>query len=251
MGASSQEFKPVQHSSNIGHFSVNQLLDAAGKGNPYVAEEMKRRGLNPDGTPIRPEWESQLGQDGLLKDPYKIAADLSVDQRGLEKYRERALGTGDSAWAKLAKEQQGLEEASLRDKLGQQAGSAQAQARSSLAMRGGLSGGAAERIAKSGARDQMAGAQNLAAQGAMARGNIGLQDEQMRTQMLGNLPGMELQAMQPQLQNKQIQQWNIDKALGENLQKRVFDTNTYNQKMQQWAGGQQAQAIKDSDSGKK
>lgn len=251
MGASSQEFKPPQHSSNIGHFNTQQLLDAASKGNPYVAAEMQKRGLNPDGSPIRPEWESQQGADGLLKDPYKIAADLSVDQRGLEKYRERALGTGDSAWAKLAKEQQGLEEAGLRDKLGQQAGSAQAQARSSLAMRGGLSGGAAERIAKSGARDQMAGAQNLAAQGAMARGNIGLQDEQMRTQMLGNLPGMELQAMQPQLQNKNIQQWNIDKALNENLQKRAFETNKYNQKMQAWAGQGQAQAIKDSDSGKK
>lgn len=251
---------PVYHKrgAELADFDTKTLLETRGLGNPYVNEELKRRGLNNDGTPIRPDWESQLDPNtGLLKSQYQTqyGPDITADMRGLEAFRNRALQTGPSAWAGLAKDQQGLEEASLRSRLGTQAGSAAAQARSSLASKQGLSKGASERLAGQSMRDQMMGMQGIAAEGARARGAIGLQDEQMRQQALGQLPGMEIAATQPQFSNRQMnlqnQQWNIQNALNEQTQKRANDANVYNQKMQTWAGQQQANAMRDSGGGGK
>lgn len=258
MGGGGGPAGPIQHSANLGHFNVSQLLDAASKGNPYVAAEMAKRGLNPDGTPIRPEWESQLDKaTGLLKSPLTMQAgpDIQMDMRGLEAFRERALGQGPSSWAQAAQQQQGLEEAGLRSRFGQQAGSAAAQARAGLASRQGLSRGAAERLAGQSARDQMMGMQNIAQQGALQRGNIGLQDEQMRMQALSQLPGMEIQALQPQFQNRQTnlqtQQFNIQNAIQENMAKRAQQQAEYSEKMRAWAGERQGEAMRESGGGGK
>jgi hypothetical protein len=242
---------PIQHSANLGHFTSAQLLDAASKGNPYVNDEMKKRGLNSDGTPIRPEWQSMADEGGLLKSQYQVKGDIAPDMRGLEAYRARALGQGPSEWANKAVAQQGLEEAGQRSRFGTQAGSAQAQARSGLASKFGLSRGAAERLAQSNQRDQMMGNQGIAASGALQRGNIGMQDESQKMQMLSQLPQQELSYLEPQKFNKGVQQWNIQNALNENTQKRAADQNMYNQRMQQWAGEQQGSAMRDSGGGGK
>lgn len=251
MGATSGPSGPKQHSSNLGHFSTAQLLSAASEGNPFTAEEFKKRGLNPDGTPIRPEWESQADPSGLLKSQFQVKGDVTPDMRALEAYRSRALGTGPSAWASQALQQQGLEEAGQRSRMGTQAASAAAQARGGLASRQGLSAGASERLGAQNMRDQLFGGQSIAAQGALQRGNIGLQDEQTRQQMLQQLPGMEVQYTQPQFQNKQLQQWNVEKALTEATQKRQNEANIYNEKMRAWAGEKQGEAMRDSGSGGK
>jgi hypothetical protein len=251
---------PVYHmrGKELEGFSTQKLLESKGLGNPYVDEELKRRNLDPEGKPIGPQWESQLdASTGLLKAPYVASAgpDITADMRGLEAFRKRALDQGPSAWSQLAKDQQGLEEAGLRSRLGQQLGGAQAQARAGLASRSGLSKGAAERLAMQGSRDQMMGMQGIAAEGAKARGQIGLQDEQMRQQALAQLPGMEIQATQPQFANRQMnlqtQQWNIGNALNENMAKRAAQQKEYSDKMQAWAGERQGQAMRESGGGGK
>lgn len=125
---------------------------------------------------------------------------INLNQQGLEAYRKRALSTGPSAWANLAMKQQGLEERQLKDQLGEEQAGSVAQAMGQLARQGGLSSGARERIAESAAKGRIMAGQNLASSGAQARLGILGQDESQRMQALGNLPGMEVQALSPALQ---------------------------------------------------
>lgn len=195
--------------------------------------------------PAKKEYQSLLDPTtGLMKDQYQIKGDIRSD--ALDKYKQNTLSDGPSSWAKLATDQQGLEESGLRNKLGEQQGSALANARSSLAMRGGLSGGAAERLAKSGARDQMMGMQNLSAQGAMARGNIGMQDAQQKAQALPQLANMD---MQTQLANKKIGEFNINNALTENKMTNMAGQASYDEQMKAWAATKQADAMRNSGGG--
>lgn len=79
-----------------------------------------------------------------------------------------------SPWMNLAMNQQKLEEGQALGNAvsGQQ--QALAQGRANLAMKGGLSGGSAERMAMQGANDLASARQNVFAQGAINRGNIAL-----------------------------------------------------------------------------
>jgi len=88
-----------------------------------------------------------------------------------------------SPWMNLAMNQQKLEEGGALEKAvaGQQ--QALAQGRANLAMRGGLSGGAAERMAMQGANDLANARQNVFAQGAINRGNIALSNVDKRSEI--------------------------------------------------------------------
>lgn len=113
---------------------------------------------------------------------------------GLQALTERATGTGPSPWLQMATEQQQLGEQRL---LGQaQQGSAQqaAQAQANLAMRGGLRGGANERLQMAAGRDLAMAGQDVRQQGALQRAGLGVQDEAYRMQALQQLPGAELSA---------------------------------------------------------
>lgn len=116
----------------------------------------------------------------------------SVDQRGLNALRDKATATGPSAWAKLATDQQGIDELNQKDVAGQQALTGAATARNMLAMKGGLGGGAAERIAGTAARGMNADRQAAARQGSVNRLNIGMQDESNKNQLLSQLPQADL-----------------------------------------------------------
>lgn len=145
---------------------------------------------------LRPEFLSTVDSGtGQLKN--SLLGQLGQQQQNqtndIAAIRQRATGTGPSAWAQMATQKQGLEEQQARNQSVAQGASSQAQARSQLAMRGGLSGGARQRLAMQGARDQAARGQQVGAQGQAARANIGLQDEQQRTSLLTQLPGMEAQ----------------------------------------------------------
>lgn len=182
-----------------------------------------------DAMPGRPEYQSGLGNDGLISSPAlrmnpreleKMAieaggdvgmtsnlADLdsrlsgiNLNKEGLEAIRQQALSTGPSAWALKANERQGLEEANARDanvKLNATAGN---EAMSNLMMQGGWGGGAAERMARDTSRATTSGAQNVMRQGALDRAGIGMTDESNRLDLLKQLPGMEIAALQPELQ---------------------------------------------------
>lgn len=212
-------------------------------------------GIGPDfgPEPTMPGFESQIDPaTGLLKKPYQLeyGPEIKADQRGIEAFRNRALQEGPSAWQNLALKQQGLEEKSARENLAQQGASAAAQARSNLAMRGGLSGGAAERLAMNQARAGMAGQQQLGAQGAQARANLALQDEQMRNQFLSQLPQQDLAQANLAMQNRSgqlgVQEKNIAGALSDKQAQRQADLSKYQEQMKAYSAKQAGQAMREA-----
>lgn len=142
---------------------------------------------------------------------------LAADPRALDAMRARSLATGDSPWAALQKQQQGLEELNARDRAGQQALGSAAMARSQLAMKGGLGGGSRERLALSSARDLNAQQQGIGRAGQLDRLGIGVADEQQKMSMLGQTAGLDL--------SKAGQQQDMSKFnIGTNLDASKFNT---------------------------
>lgn len=139
-----------------------------------------------------------------LSDLNSRLAGINLNTQGLEAIRNRALGTGPSAWAQLMLEKQGIEQGTRLDELMKQSNAAQAAARSALASHGGLSSGARERLATKGMRDELMGRQAAGRAGQTERLGILTQDEQDRLNLLKGLPSMEVQALEPQFQKTNI-----------------------------------------------
>ena len=214
-----------------------------------MARQMRER-------PVRPEFESQLDPNtGLLKDPLTIKKfdPVELNTGGLEKMRGIALGEGESPWAKMMLERQGLEQSQRKDMAQSQLAGQTAMARSDLAMRGGLSQGARERLAQNSLRSGFNANQQLSREGELDRLNIGLADQQRRDSFLQQLPGQELAALEPQFRNQSVdaarQQFNIGNAIGEKRAKDVADLSAYAEQMKAWAANKQADAT--ANAGKK
>lgn len=210
--------------------------------------------------PVAPTFQSLRDPNtGLLKNPnYNISwgNEITPDQRALESLRTEALSApGQSPWEQTALQKQGLQEAGQRSAVGAQTAGAAANARANLASTRGLTSGASERLANSSLKDALMAKQGVAAQGAQARADIGLQGEQMRQSQLGNLVGQELNYLQPQFQNRQgelaTQQYNISNSLQDKYAGDQAAQAKYAQDMQAWAAAQQANAISASAGGKK
>lgn len=185
-----------------------------------------------DGQPIRPRFISALDPStGLLRPEYQ-AGSGGLNSQGMDALRAEALRTGPSQWRTL-------EEGRQRDQLAQQTGGQVAQAQNRLAMQGGLRGGAAERIATQGMRGQQMGGQNIAR-------DLSITDEQRRMGALQALPGQELQQAGF---NQATEKYNIDKALGEILQKRAADQNAYGEQIKAWGAAKTAAATPSSGGG--
>ena len=210
--------------------------------------------------PVMPEFQSLRDREtGLLaNENYRLnwGPEIVADQRALQALRGQALAApGTSEWERMARDRQALEQAGLRTGAEQRAATAASQARSSLASRGGLSSGAAERLQGQSLREALLAKQGVAAQGAQARADIGLQAEQMRRQDLGNLASQELAYLQPQFQNRQgtlaAQQFNVEKALQDKYAEDQAKQLAYQEQMKSWAAAQQANAISAAGQGKK
>lgn len=226
------------------------LVNAAGQvGDPNTPQEESMAQL---AERLRPEFlnTTDVGtgklKNSLMGDLQSQLGGINLNTQGLEAIRQRALSSGPSAWAKMAEQKQGLEEQQARNQSVAQGASAQAQARSQLAMRGGLSGGARQRLAMQGARDQAARGQQVGAQGQLARANIGLQDEQQRTSLLSQLPGMEVQSLQPQFQKlgawQQLAQGEQNLAAQGLQAQNQANMQKYQSQLQAQAAEKQAQA---------
>jgi hypothetical protein len=193
---------------------------------------------------------------------------INLDKRGLEAFRGEALRKGPSAWYNMMLDKQKLEEQGARDTAAKQALSQGAQARSQLAMRGGLMGGSAERMAKSSARDLMMANQDVSRQGMLTRAQLGVSDEEKRITALGQLPGMEVAALQPELQKTQMwadmgksnlgawqqgqqvgleaNKWNLQQTLDEKRRKDQYELDKWKEMVQAQAAEKQAQATERS-----
>ena len=206
----------------------------------------ERRGLMPDGSPMRPEYESWLNTEtGLMKDQYQMKPGL-LDPTSLEGFQElkkRVMTQGPSAYAQMMLEKQKLEEGQQKDMAARQAQSAAAQARSQLAMKGGMSSGARERLAMGGARDLMMQRQNVASQGQLSRAGLLAEDEAQRMKLLPGFAEGEAKIAEGNLglQNK-AQEWNIMRALEEKRAKDAQDLDVYKEQIKKWGSEKEAAA---------
>jgi len=199
-----------------------------------------------EGRPAAPVWQGANRTNmGKLLDP-SLQSTTAIDTRGLEGVRNEALRTGPSAWRGLMEQQQGNRYAGLTDQLSRQSAGSMAQAQSQAAMRGGLGGGSAERLAQQSMQGRLMGQQGLSRQRQGEAIGLDVQDEQNRQGMLQNLPGME----QGYAQAKSgLEQANIQNALRQLTEKRGFDLGKYNEAMRAWGAQKTAEATKPEGKG--
>jgi hypothetical protein len=129
-------------------------------------------GLSPNTAPtMTSDWQKVANAQGLGSSGYNFGDEIKKSWEG---------GVGGTPWEKMMRDQQNLEERGAFNNLTSQNAGAVAQARTNMAMKGGLRGGAAARMAMQGARDLGSQRQNLSFQGMGARANIGVQGEDKR-----------------------------------------------------------------------
>lgn len=218
------------------------------------AAYLASKGLNTDGSPMALKRDSLLGEDGLMKDQYKFKGQTidPTKMEGYSAYKQDALRTGPSQWAQLAQQKQQLEQGQANDAANQNVMAGNAQARSGLAMRGGLSSGARERLGSQMQKDLAGARQKVAGEGILARANIGVQDEQNRQAMLGNFMKAEgdLTKYNTEIGNRG-QEFNILRALEESGRGDDFKQQQYAEQMKKWAANRQADATANSGGGGK
>ena len=163
--------------------------------------------------------------------------------QGYNQFRGEALRRGPGAWALLAKVQQAMEAKAQREKAGKSAASERAGALNDLAMRGGLSSGARERLAETGATNALNMTQGINRQEGLNNLQVGLNDEQQRQAQLAALPGMEA-ARVTGWENTKAK--DLEALMNENKSRNEFNMNKYNAQMSAWAAERQAQATEHS-----
>lgn len=262
-------------------------------GEVKLAEENAKLRAEVDKAKARPQYPgytSILDDNGSLRNNYSLKAQptvtmgsnlgeldtrmngIQLNKDGLNAIRSRALSSGMSPWASLMMDRQRMEESGNVDRAaGEQAG-AEASARSNLAMRGGLSSGARERLARYGARDMMKAKSDIYNRGASDRLGIQVQDENQKLDLLKGLPGMELQSLDPEFKklnswqslaqeeqgrklnldmsnrdyNTNVAKYNIDNALGEKKSGELAKLKDYEEQMKAWAANRQAEATENA-----
>lgn len=232
-----------------------------------VTQQVNPLSMAPNGMSTTDPYSPYYGMPGLPQyvnqyDPATMALapglksqldSINLDPTALNAFKTQALRTGPSQWANLATNQQMAQEAGQRENAAKQSNSQTAQAEDRLAASGGLSGGARERAQTEGGKNYLNMSQDLGRQGNLNRLQIGINDESNRIQQLGQLPGMELSALQPEFQKAQMlegaNQADLGAQIAANQAKNAYNSNIYSQQMNAWGANQQANAT--ANSGKK
>lgn len=221
------------------------------------ADKQKSKGIDPwTGEPIRPEFESELNQTtGYLDDKYTLANQFDpivLNTQGLDKFRQEALRDGPSVWAGLQDERLNQQNEYAMDNIMRTQRGQTNQAIADMASSGGVANASRERLAQQAMRNAMFNRQEQRQNFGDQRLNVQIQDEQNRVNQLGQLPGMELQALQPQFQNREFEakarEFDINNALSERDASRAFEMDRYKEYMKDKAAQRQADATRDSGS---
>lgn len=171
---------------------------------------------------------------------------IRENSSGFNELKDLALRHGSSAWANLAHTQQALQARDSADKAKTQVQSATGDATDHLAMQGGLTSGARERVAELGANNLVGAQQGIEKQKNQNNMQISMNDEQNRMANIGQLTDAE---------GRRVGQWegvrgaDNQNQMTENQSVNAFNQNKYNQQMQTWAAGKQAQATAQSGKG--
>lgn len=187
------------------------------------------------GMPSYPDYIGMTPQQ-LTSSPY-------LNRAPMDQFTAEAMRSGTGHGAKLAMANQNALALDAKQHGQAQAQGEAATSRAMLASKGGLSSGASERIAKSAGNRALdlnqAASQNTASQNRL----ISMEDENNRIKMLGQAPGMQLQASQFDLG---AQEGNINRQAQEMAKRNQYNLGGYNSSMQAWAGGKQAQATQNA-----
>lgn len=188
-----------------------------------------------------------------LRDAYTMRAQPGLAE-GFEKrlqtgtmdeLRKRAMTEGQSDRSRLMQQQ-------LSEQAREQGQGQRASAWNQMAMRGGLSGGGRERLARSAMRGTQRGLQDI---GLQSR----IEDERQKQALLQAMPGMELAQAQSILgaqqhdvgRQERADLTNIQTRLGELGSKRGYDLAKYGEEMKKYAADKQFQAEMKAAEGKK
>lgn len=204
-----------------------------------------------------PGRNSDVPANNSLLPQYQVQAGPDVQYNSILPSAEKRLagvGMTESPWLKLQMQQQQLAQQNAVDQAAQSGAGAAATARSSLAMRGGLSGGARERLAAGAQRNANIGRQGILRQGLSD--TLGL-----KTADYGNQLGIanSLNAIEGTESGRTYDAANNNRNVGIDVNK--FNTGNslnalegannrkagvYSDAMKEWAARQQALAIKNA-----
>jgi len=201
-------------------------IKAMAKGNVFGKTSGSQGGPQ-DQAGARPElspWESMNQANIRGTDLYRPT---TVTGSEIQKQME------ESPWYKMALQKQGLEEANLMNQAAAQQAGALAGSRSQLAMRGGLRGGSAERLAMSGAENLASTMQRQRMAGALERSNLGMQSADLASKLA--------QANAQTLTEAQAR--NIGAGVGELDKQRAYELAKYQEQMKGYAAEKTGQAL--------
>lgn len=202
-------------------------------------------------TPLDPNtWQQVLGNMGV---PGMSKGDKSVSTSGsdipmptLSQYQGlntlggagklNASTISESPWVQMAMDKQASDQQRMFDQAQQNQQSALAQGRANLAMRGGLSSGAAERMANQGANDLAMARQNILSQGASERANLGMQAADRGTDIAKFNAG----------QTQGTNQFNVAQSIADLQRQNEQNRFKYGEEMKLKGAGMSAQAMENS-----
>lgn len=185
----------------------------------------------------------------------QLLAGNQLDMTGLNEFQSRALQRGPSDWAQKAGDQQNQLAMNAKSQGAQTVAGQGAAARAGLASRGGLSSGAAERTAQGGANNYLAMDQQVNQQNTQNQMQIGMNDEQNKLSMMGQLPGMQLAAANFGLNKTQAQLGANSTDVSNSMQGadalNKFNLGQYQTQMAGYGAGQTAAATAQAGKHKK
>lgn len=247
-----QQYQQVQDAKSAGGTpnNSNTLQDMIKQMNDAKAAEMAKQGLNPDGSPMRPDYQSGLNPDNTLQDKYRLSPwqNVNADTSAMDMLKKDALrGAGtNSQWADLQLQNLGVQNAQRADDAAAGANNSMLSAVSKLAQTGGVGGGSRARLLAQGAQQGFIQRQQVGRQGQLDALGIKSQDEQNRLSGLTNYQNMANQQADMNMKNSQqslaVNQYNNDNLLKAMAGLNANNQNTYNQQMQAWASAKSADA---------
>lgn len=172
------------------------------------------------------------------------------DMSGLQAYKNEALRTGPSKGSMLAMDRIRMDDIAGRDRAAKSAAGEAANARSNLAMRGGIGSGARERVARDAIRGGLASSQDVSRTTANNNSQTMMNDEGNRLNMLSGLGEQQNSYMKIPLEKARIQatadQTDASNYMKTNSEQNAWNRDMWGQKMQGWAANRTANATENS-----
>lgn len=230
----------------------NNLLDPLGYAGISDSAKARRNfdpyGGMPGGYPDYIGMEQGALQ--LAPQAQQMYGKVQLNTAPMDRFTMEAMREGPSRGSRLAMAGQRKDALTARDQARATAAGEAAGARTNLAMKGGLSAGAAERIntgAMNKALDMTQGANAAAAQNNRM---IAMEDEKNRMGALAQAPSMQLsKAGFEQGQARDVfgaMEGDVNRLQMENTKRNAFNLGRYKEQMGAWAGGKQAEATQKS-----